>query len=267
MKNQCCSLIFLVGGLLYFVLLSNSAGAPAQVTGAPSEATCGRSGCHAVVENTGDAAVSLNYGTGPLTYNPQEVYPINIALTNLLNEAKNGFQIVALDTMNKNAGSWELVDEATTQVLSGSSLADRSYVTHTAAGNLLNSWNMNWIAPAEDIGPITFYLAVNDANGDGGRVGDDIYFTNVSINASNTTSTTANLKRQVAIFPNPTRNFLSIYSPNLPILQANIYTATGHLILQQAFPTKLDVSSYSTGLYLLELQTTNGVLLEKILVH
>jgi len=266
MKNKVSSLLFIVAGLTYLLLLGNSAGAPAETTGAPSETTCGRSGCHAVVENTGDATVAINYGTGTLSYNPQEVYPINIALSNLQNETKNGFQIVALDSLDNNAGSWELVEEATTQIRQGSSLADRSYVTHTSAGNTLNTWDMNWIAPNEDMGPITFYLAVNDANDNGGRTGDAIYITNLSVASSTTTSTTEAINAQIAVYPNPTSQSLTIQSLNLPILNAKLYTASGQLIQQQAFPNSLDVSNYSSGLYLLELQTENGVVLKKILV-
>jgi len=225
---------------MYLILLGNSAGAPDQTSGAPSETTCGRSGCHAVAENIGTATVALNYGTGTLTYNPAEVYPINIALADLQNDAKNGFQIVALDSLDNNAGTWELVEEANTQILGGSTLTDRSYVTHTTAGNTLNTWNMNWIAPTEDVGPITFYLA---------------------------TSTTEALAAQVAIYPNPANNFLTIQSLDLSILQAKLYTATGQLVQQQSFPNQLDVSNYANGLYLLELQTENGVVLKKILVQ
>lgn len=267
MKNQWCFLILLLSGFTYLILLGNSAGAPAQTTGAPSEATCGRSGCHSVVENIGDATVSLNYGTGDLTYIPDEVYPITIEMTKLLNDAKNGFQIVALDSMNKNAGTWELVDEAVTQIRFGASLADRAYVTHTRAGNVLSSWAMNWVAPMEDIGPVTFYLAVNDADGNGSRVGDDIYMTNLSVSSNKTTSTEAHLLRQISIYPNPAKHFIAIQSPDLSILQAKLYTATGHLIQQQSFPTRLDVSNHPIGLYLLELHTSNGILLEKVLIQ
>ena len=266
MKNIWCSSIFIAGSLLYFMLLSNSAGAPAQTTGAPSETTCGRSGCHAVVENVGDAMVALNYGSGDLTYIPAEIYPINIALSNLQNDTKNGFQLVALDSLENNVGTWELVDEATTQLRAGSSLAERSYVTHTRAGNALNSWDINWIAPEEDKGPVTFYLAVNDANDNGGRTGDAIYISNVSITSSNTTSTAEALSLQVAIHPNPARNFITIQSPTLPILQAKLYSTTGQLVQQQAFPTRLDVSQQSFGLYLLELQTAQGVVIKKVLI-
>ena len=72
---------------------------------------------------------------------------------------------------------------------------------------------------------------------------------------------------QVAIYPNPTTNFVTIQSLDLPILQAKLYTAAGHLVQQQSFPNQLDVSNYANGLYLLELQTENGIVLKKILVQ
>ncbi|MBC7931811.1 MAG: PQQ-dependent sugar dehydrogenase, partial [Rubrivivax sp.] len=39
------------------------------------------------------------------------------------------------------------------------------------------SWTFRWTAPAEDVGPVTFYAAGNHANGDGNTSGDNIYFT------------------------------------------------------------------------------------------
>lgn len=267
MKKQSVFVLFVFGALMYLVLLSNSSGSPAQSTGAPSEATCGRSGCHAVVENVGDATVALNYGTGDLAYIPQETYPISIALSNSQNESKNGFQIVALDSLNRNAGTWELVDSTNTQLRFGTSLGDRSYVTHTRAGNGSNAWNMNWQAPSQDIGPITFYLAVNDADNNSGRTGDAIYISNISITNNNTTSTQDYLAKQVAIYPNPTSDYLSIKSLNFPILHSKLYTPTGQLIQSQAYPTILDVHNFKAGLYLLKLETTSGSILKKVLIR
>jgi hypothetical protein len=58
----------------------------------------------------------------------------------------------------------------------------RQYIEQTTPGSFqgqLNgaSWTFQWTAPAQDVGVVTFYVAGNQANDDGGSSGDNIYFT------------------------------------------------------------------------------------------
>ena len=268
MKQQVTSYLFFVAFLIYVALLSNSAGAPVQTSGAPGEPTCGRSGCHAVLENEGAATIDLKFNLGEQLYAPNESYPIEISLSNIKNEAVNGFQIVALDSLNNNAGTWELLDSATTQIRIGTSFADRTYLTHTKEGIEQTSWSFNWQSPNESIGAVTFYLAVNDANANGGRTGDDIYITSLSITSDEHTSIQEqSLKDLVKIYPNPTSDFIYIKTDNTSILAAKLFTANGQLVQQFRNPSVLDLTNFETGLYLLELQTASEMAVIKIVLQ
>ncbi len=269
MKNTFTYVPFVLGFIVYLFLLSNSSGGPPQTTGAPGEATCGRSGCHAVVENTGDASIAINFEEGSLEYAPGETYAMTIALTNAMNDSKNGFQLVALDSLNNNAGTWELVEESTTQIRGGTSLADRSYLTHTTAGTGQTSWMVNWKAPTESIGSIGFYLAVNDSNANGGRTGDDIYITNLSINAASSTSTSVvdRLSKNITIYPNPTVDFVSIHSAGVEVLNTTVYDATGMMVHVSSEPTLLNLNGLTKGIYFLKITTGSGSLVKKLFLN
>ena len=50
------------------------------------------------------------------------------------------------------------------------------YAAHKTIGTAETSWTVQWTAPPEKVsGPITFYAAGNEANGDGTAGGDYIY--------------------------------------------------------------------------------------------
>jgi len=266
MKFYFSYFLFVVFALLYLVLLSNTSGGPVQTTGAPSEATCGRSGCHAVLENQGDATIDISFNEGGSNYVADELYPVQVSLSNLQNDSKNGFQIVALDSLDNNIGSWLLTDETTTQIRVGNSLADRSYVTHTQEGVAQTTWSFNWQAPSELAGAVTFYLSVNDADNNGGRTGDEIYIRNITIEAGNSTSTRDYLSSQLTIFPNPTNGLLTLESGNLKILKATLFNPTGQLLFSRNNPTQLDIAHFPSGIYYLSLTTLKGNIMKKIVL-
>ena len=269
MKRRFTYLPFILGFIVYLFLLSNSGGAPAQSAGAPVETTCGRSGCHAVAENIGAADIEIGFNEGSLEYAPGETFPITVGLTSSMNEARNGFQLVALDSLNNNAGSWELVDAAATQIRAGDTFGDRSYVTHTAAGNGQTSWMVNWVAPDELIGDVSFFLAVNDANNNGGRTGDDIYITNLSVNPASSTSTRFldQLARSITVYPNPARDFVNIQSSGVDILNTLVYDAIGAVVATSPNPTSLNLDNLTKGIYFLRIETPEGLLMKKLLLN
>lgn len=268
MKNYFAYFCFLLFGLMFLMLLGNTAGGPVQTSGAPSEATCGRSGCHAVLENLGAASIALNFNEDNLFYVADEVYPIQVSLSNLQNDSKNGFQIVALDSLDNNIGSWQLTDEISTQIKIGNSLSDRSYLTHTSDGVAQTSWNFNWQAPNELSGAVTFYLAVNDANNNGGRTGDDIYLSNLTIEqGDNITSTKRYINSQIDLFPNPTRGLVYINSPSIKILSTELFTSSGQLLIKEENSTQLDLSNFPAGLYYLYLTSKEGIGVKKIVLE
>jgi hypothetical protein len=127
----------------------------------------------------------LNEGLGrvdildlPKVYQPGQRIKIRVSVNQNRPMAKRwGFQITALDQREQFAGQFMLTDTTATQLLVRGA---RNYVQQTTAGAVSanadrREWTLEWVAPASDIGPVTFYLAGNAADGDGSTMSDMIY--------------------------------------------------------------------------------------------
>ena len=165
--------------VLYFVLavfsigyifLSNSSNPPNGKTGAPNEQTCAQ--CHSGGSFTVDMAV-----TGiPTLVVPNTTYNVTItnSYTGLNDPARSGFQIVALNASNQQAGTISNVGSSATTVVFGG----KTYVEHAPSLNFgvsnAVSWTFDWTAPTGMNGDvITFYYASVFGNGVGSS-GDSV---------------------------------------------------------------------------------------------
>lgn len=172
-------------------LFAYSGGPPDGRTGSPADSlqTCNDTGCHNnYALNSGSAAFSVS---APGSYTPGEILSVSIAFGNS-STAKHGFELSALDTNNNHVGTFSSVDgDGNTQTNNG------DYIKHTSAGSSQSGnagWNVNWTAPADGQGAVTFYAAGNEANGDGTNQGDYIYTTTAqssTVAATPTTTPTA----------------------------------------------------------------------------
>jgi hypothetical protein len=86
-----------------------------------------------------------------------------------------------------------------------------------------------------------------------------------SENCSGTTSTSAvDFSSALNIYPNPTTAFIQIESPtNIDLVE--IHAADGKLIRIVENSTQIDLSTYPKGLYLLKIQTAQGISTKKII--
>jgi hypothetical protein len=163
-----------------------SAGPNAGVTGAPFELTCAVAGCHGGAPNTGPGQLLV---IAPPVYEPAKTYEITVKhMTTDTTRRRWGFQLTALDGTSKKAGDLQNSD-ALTQVLEGGPGGNRQYIEHSFIGTfqglrLAASWTFNWVAPASDVGPVTFYAAGNQANNNGTESGDQIYATSITASAA-----------------------------------------------------------------------------------
>ncbi len=259
-------IITLAGGVLFALLVGFSSGGQVQSTGAPDEQTCGNSSCHNVDPNTGSAMLKLELTGTTETYEADATYSLKVSLEDV-QAAKNGFQIVALDEANNNAGTWTLTDTDAMKELAGNILADRKYVTHTSNGNAQAEWSLDWTAPSSDVGAVTFYVSAIDADGNGAKSGDNLYTTSSSLSFATVSGLESLAARQIALYPNPASDY--IYIENMPqdVIGFRIYDVQGKLIQQPAFLNKVDVSQLQEGLYFLQLQTKEELLTKQFLVH
>ncbi|HEX8560716.1 MAG TPA: PQQ-dependent sugar dehydrogenase [Pyrinomonadaceae bacterium] len=153
-----------------------SSGPPAGFTRAPGELDC--SDCHTTpAQSTGTITLGV-----PDRYTPGQTYDITVThATADPTRVRWGFEMTALDGADQKAGSFAPADDLTRVVNGEGPFPSREYVEHTSKGTFPGrqdgaGWTFRWTAPAEDVGPVTFYVAGNQANGDGGSSGDNIYF-------------------------------------------------------------------------------------------
>lgn len=178
------SIAFAVSDDTYSEKLLKSSGSHESSTGAPGERTCAQSGCHEMSEIINDDTTNtMIFSDNDAVYdNAMEGIRLRVRKEG---KVKFGFQIVCLDSLNKNAGSWVLLNKERVQTQGADfsivSAAGRKYVTHTYKGNLAQSpgeiyWDFAWLPPSNGYkGKVTFYVMSNCANNDNTNGGDIFY--------------------------------------------------------------------------------------------
>ena len=148
---------------------------------------------HAV--GTGSGGVAIN-GL-PAVYEPGQVYDFTVTVSQS-GRRRFGFQLTALDTANKRAGTLATRD-SNTQVLSETGPGGRQYIEHTQQGTLTTvtgsrTFLLRWTAPATDIGTVRFFVAGNATNNSGVQDDDDFIYTNTAASDSPTSKVTLSLE-------------------------------------------------------------------------
>lgn len=154
-----------------------SSGGQSGLTGAPGESNCTQCHSGSVLSGSTENSVLILSGTTPVTsYTPGNTYTVTLQLTST--PPKGGFSATALNGSNVKAGSLIGAGIGGTQNFSS---AGRDYVSHTAASNTSGQWAFSWVAPATNVGNVTFYFASNVANNNGTTTGDMIYLSQTVI--------------------------------------------------------------------------------------
>lgn len=156
---------------------ANFTGPPAGFTGAPGELRC--DDCHTTPTQS-NGSITLNV---PTTYTPGQSYNITVTLsTTDQSKIRWGFEMTALDSSDQKAGTFVPLNSFTKVINNEGPFPSRQYIEQTSDGSFLGqhngaNWTFQWTAPSSDVGVITFYVAGNQANGDGSNFGDNMYFT------------------------------------------------------------------------------------------
>lgn len=153
-----------------------SSGPQPGLTGAAGEQTC--VSCHS---GSGAPATGTFTIEVPDSYQPGVTYELRVRHTSSDPTRKRwGFQLTALTGDNQRAGDLQ-VEEDNTQILNDAGPGgNRQYIEHNLQGTFNGRtggavWSFFWQAPATNVGPVTFYAAGNQANGDSENTGDDIF--------------------------------------------------------------------------------------------
>lgn len=233
-----------------FLLFSWPSGSPGGRTGSPGDegATC--HGCHSSFDVIGQAGW-ISSDIPAEGYTPGETY--TITATGMHEGVVNfGFELTAEDNIGTKRGTLSVTDTDRTKFTN----ADKA-ITHTAGGitptDNMNSWSMEWTAPAGSFGTIGFYAAFNAGNGTGGNQGDQIYTSTLFVDEMTTGIGDDLLANQVKIYPNPATNFLNIDLPNGS--EVRVVDMLGHQLVNAVQTNKserLDISGFDNGIYFVQ---------------
>ncbi|MGH9944072.1 MAG: PQQ-dependent sugar dehydrogenase, partial [Pyrinomonadaceae bacterium] len=237
--------LFIVGGAAMLLsgslddrrAYARSSGPDPGFTGAPGEFDCRE--CH-LPDGAPSGTVSVS---APQTYVSGQTYQITLNQTNTSPTRQRwGFQLTAIDDSGNRAGTLLPGPDGRTQVIAGTTGSHaRQYVEHTSAGTFQGqqasaSWTFNWTAPNEDVGPVLFYYAGNQANGDGNTSGDSINFNFVSIQPAGATGdfTVTVTPTTQTILPGAGGSY------NVTVTPAKGFTGTVELTLAVGVPVGAD---------------------------
>ena len=243
MKRNLYLLILLLPA---YLLMSYSTGAPEGYTGSPGDYGFTCTQCHSNngVSYTPTITVSGIPATG---YVPGQTYQIALSVTGATN-AKTGFEACVEDASNQKQGSFANMD-ANTQ-----SLQNNTYVTHTASGTNNPNWQFTWTAPANAQENLTFYYAINLADGNGNSDYDYIEAGSADFPIDPAFKIKEFSDIELKIYPNPATDYLVLKSEKYQFDKAQITGMSGKTFSVQIINNRIDVGFLPTGNYFLHLQ-------------
>ena len=179
-NNKLLILLAIALSIFFFAFSILSSNGRAGYTNSPGEANC--TSCHGSFPvNSGAGSVTITSNIPGWSYCPGQTYTINVTV------AQSGFSLFGLDvealsgtSTYANAGTFVITNTETTIKTFTVSSVVRNNVTHTGTGNNTantHTFSFNWVAPATNVGNVTFYVSGMAANGTGGTSGDYTYTT------------------------------------------------------------------------------------------
>jgi hypothetical protein len=253
MKSNFLQLFTVLAILWYTTTSLDPSNPPTGATGAPTETTCNRSGCHSGGTYTGTSAI-----TGiPDTVVAGKTY--SITLTHKSNAVRSGFQMTCLDSKNVKCGNFV--------VGTGSNVttaASRQYIRQSTSKNLVSgatNWVFNWTAPTTlTTDNLSFYFVTLAANNNGKESADNSLTGSKKVYFKVTTPTAeVQVDQFVRCYPNPVVSDLNIDLIQGSTGEAIIYDFMGKKLSTTELyaSNKLAMSHLSAGTYIVDM-TING---------
>jgi hypothetical protein len=222
-------------------------GSPGGKSGSPGDggATC--TDCHGGTATEQVGWITTNIPAEGFT--PGETYIITATGTQD-GVSKFGFELTAENSDGDKLGGLTITDADRTRFTNSDNA-----VTHTAAGNVpdgnMNSWSMEWTAPDEDIGSVSFYAAFNASMGSNVY---NIYTSSLDVSQSTTGVADDLLAARINVYPNPASDQLNIDLPEGAELR--IIDMVGHeLMVNRDTRTteRIDLSGLKEGIYFVQI--------------
>jgi len=268
--------------LLFAVLFQSRSAGPAsiadlEVSGAPGSignmGTCANSGCHS--DGAINASLELSFTTTSSEavdeYEPGTEYFIDLNITSADPFVGSGFQMIAMNENDESIGTWSFIP-GPAQIVE---LNGRTYVEHNTAFVGTTPWQLNWTAPAEGSGAVTFYAAVLAHNNNGNTQGDGVAtttFTASEFGVSSVNNANQDLTKML-ISPNliVDQANVSVSTKSSGVYNLNIINTTGQLVHTEAVnllvgenQKSLDLGQLQKGLYFLQLSSEKGMVTQRL---
>ncbi len=224
-KKLLFSSILSLGCIATYLIFTSSATAVQGVMGA-SQTGCGS--CHGASAN---AATSIAVtGIPAAGYVAGTTYLLSVTVT-------NGTKLAAGFDMTVTGGTMSL-PPANTMLMGGTELH------HTAPLNMtggVSTWNFSWTAPATNT--VTFHVAGNAVNSNGGDSGDQWNKVSLVFNKAVPASVEEVEKISILIYPNPATSTVTIKSTNeINVNSLTVIAINGTMITPTV--TKINTNEY-----------------------
>lgn len=268
---------------LALLFMGNSGGRAAAgmwgSTGAPGdqEVTPGVSwtcqNCHGgAIELTMDVEIfEVGTSTAVTEYVAGTTYDVKVTLNHMggAEPAGYGFQMVSLvDADDSDVMGWSN-PSGPVQISTATMTPGRSYAEHDGM-SISNEFNIQWTAPAESSGSVTFYAAGIGADGDGTSAADGGAKTSLTLQEMSVgINDVFDLNVRVKVYPNPVTDYVNveINSEFSGAVLAEIIDMQGRIIETRSIDltsgqneVRFEADHLNVGTYLVRLNKDNKIL-------
>jgi hypothetical protein len=226
---------------------SFSGGSPGGKSGSPIDnANCTQ--CHAGATNPIDGWIASDIPDEGFTAG--ETYLITLNATDE-DAARFGFELTA-ESGDSKIGTFTITDADRTQLKATSNSVTHTFTGTDPIGHDI-TWSFEWTAPDPSPDEVSFYAAINAANGNGQNSGDKVYLTSRAHNQFFVGIADNMLKEQVNVYPNPATSFVNVNMPDNAELR--LINITGQEMMYQKNTSgseRIDLSNLAAGVYFVQ---------------
>lgn len=247
-KHYFFKIILLLIPVSAFLLMSSSGGRSDSRSGSPGDSGNTCAACHS--GGSFGASVQITSDIPNTGYLLNTDYTININTTS--SSSTHGFQLTAENGSDTKIGTFSAG--------SGSRTVNGDKAITQSSPSSSGDWSFTWKSPSTDLGRVTFYTAVNAADGTGGTAGDQVVTASTS---SPSLSISKANRLEFEMFPNPASEKVTIQLPSgSDKATVQFYDYVGRLALTQNVTdsnNKIDVNNLSTGVYVLKVVSNDKI--------
>ena len=232
----------------------------AGATGSPGENNCTQ--CHnTYAVNSGSGSIVITSNMTNWEYVPGQTYTITVTVAQT-GKSLFGMGFEALQSSGANAGTLTPGTGTTSKnaTVAGNSRKNIVHTLNGGASSGSHTFTFTWLAPASNIGNVTFYVAGNACNANGSDTGDYVYTASQVVTPAAVGIDEVELDNAfINAYPNPFSNELRLqFSVNTTSkVQITIMDLAGKIVLNKTEVKSsgthqeiLNVSDLKEGMYI-----------------